>query len=198
MASIRKSLPLGNKIVSIEDQAACYVFVYHGDHIDAATNIYAEDLDGEFSTEVEVKRQVHGFWNDTKKQRNEFRGMLNRILNGADPLKVGKYVKSALDEIVLVPHATWDGSTLNQEIRFCPLGIRGVMGYALMLLLDGSVEPNIFLKKCRLESCGDFFWGRTGGRPREYCIPRHKQQADALTGADRTARSRRKKGSRND
>ena len=191
---VRGSLPLGNKSTSLEAQAECYVFVYHGDHIDAATNVYSE-LDDDFSTEVEVERQVLRFWNDTEKQRKEFREMLDSVLNGDDLPKVGKYIKLALDEIVLVPRSAWDGSTLKLEIRYCPLGIKGVMGYALMLLLDGSVDPSKFLKKCRLESCGDIFWGRTGGRPREYCMPRHKRRADALTGPERTAKSRRKKES---
>lgn len=192
---VRRSLPLGNKNTSIEEQAECYVFVYQGDHIDAATNVYSE-LDDDFSTEVEVARQVRSFWNDTEKQRKEFREMLDGLLNGDDLPKVGKYVKSALDEIVLVPRTAWEGSTLKLKIRHCPLGIKGVMGYALMLLLDGSVEPSKFLKKCKLESCGEFFWGRTSGRPREYCMPPHKQQADVLTGAERTARSRRKRESK--
>lgn len=191
---VKTLLPLGNESTSIEEQADCYIFVYHGVHIDAATNMYTE-LDDEFLTEIEVARQVVGFWSDIEKQRQEFREMLDKVLNKHERPTVATYVESALDEIVLVPLSEWDGSTLKINIRLCPLGINGVMGYALMLLLDGSVDPSKFLKKCKLESCGNFFWGRTSGRPREYCKPRHKKDADALTGAVRTARSRRNRKS---
>ena len=176
-----------NPNMTIEDRAECYFFVMQGVLIASHDNI-RETTDDGFSvkgleTETRVRKQVTDFWNSTSDDRQEYGKVLDKIIRRSprDVAALADNLESHLRDFVMVPIARWEGSKLNITHRYCPLNIRGVMAYALVLLLDGTLDSEKYLKRCRLGSCKDFFWARSGGRPRVFCTDEHKAEFDRLS-----------------
>ena len=190
---VRAAIPLANRSATDEVKSDGYFFVNRGWLVNDATNVY-EELDDGFSTEVEVERQADEFWSETKNDRAEFLTML-RHLSSSSPdgrASINNFVAAGIDDIVLITDVSWDGTELKTTRRYCSLSIRGLFSYVLTLMLDGSTNPEKYLKFCKLQSCDCVFWARTSGRPREYCTPEHKKAADAETSPGRSAKSRKK------
>ena len=104
----------------------------------------------------------------------------------ADPL---------LELDAVVPDATGDFApfSLSVQPRVTPDTARGVVAYALALLLDEDLPHGRDLCRCKLPRCGRFFMAvksSKGRTRRNYCTDEHMLEAQKATASKRASESR--------
>ena len=202
---VEKALPLGNSQSTTEEKAKAYFLANFGVLLDRATTLNdtksaqpsVDDAIGTIDTDHEMDIRVNLFWSDVRELRIEFRRALELILTSRKDAEkeLGDFISAALDEFVLVPTITWNGSKTQIQIKYCPLSTRAVLGHALMLLLDKQKGIGKHLRKCKLNSCERVFISQAsskGGRRPLFCTDNHRKEAASQTGAKRTRKYRKK------
>jgi len=94
---------------------------------------------------------------------------------------------------------------LHVRWHYVPLSLEATLALAVLWLRDDDLKLGADLKRCKLETCGRFFFssaraeqtGKQAGRPPElYCDNAHMIEAHKATAAERTRRWREKKMSK--
>jgi len=148
---------------------------------------------GKIDTDSLFLDAVSDFWKNTACERERFRQALEVLHTNREQasrnLHLRDYINSVADEFILVQRISWEDDGPIVRTTYCPFSVGGVLGYVLTLLFDEKL--NKYLRKCKLKSCGDFFFGMApspeGGRPPSYCSDPHKAAADAMTKPKRDA-----------
>lgn len=143
----------------------------------------------------ELLELLEDWWGRSTKARHAFRQRVALVCDDPEAAlrELGDEFKGSLDRIHAPTRLHWDGRRLHVETSFTSLDGEAVLNYVLMLLLDESRGLGALLRKCRLESCGNYFLTHSspGGGPMPvYCCAEHRMIAASLTGADRTKRYR--------
>ena len=124
----------------------------------AKGQLHSDPIDpDEGSTEFWLAKRVNKFWTNCKIDRGLFRDGLEEIVqNRTDARKQLKgYLSSARKDLLIIPKFTWPDSR-PVELKYIPLGDKGVFGYVLMVLLDND-DVYERLRQCRYRKCRDFY-----------------------------------------
>lgn len=162
---------------------------------------YSGDWGTAWAHDEKPKYAIWEWWDSIAEIRGDFRKAVLAVFR--NPLtarrKYGKWIRDALDQIVVVPRLVWDGHTGKTELRYFSMETSAACGYALMLLLDEGRPYGSLLRLCKLEEeCERPFLAvhaPTGSPPTAYCSDDCKAIAKRnLTAARQAAfRERNKK-----
>lgn len=166
------------------------------DRDDTASLDWSSDSLQERSTSRELESLVSEFWEGSAELRGQFRQALDAITRNRTAARstLKDFLREASKEIVVVPRVSWPESLNPVDFAWCPLSDKGVIGYALMVLL-GNNELCRRLRRCKLDSCGDFFIAEgsdEGGPKRSYCSESHQAIARKLQNAKNQEKYRKK------
>lgn len=153
------------------------------------------ELNGLVSTQASLLREIDTFWEEHTAQRHEYRNMLDLVYGGKSG-DTETYLNRNYKNIVLIPTVNWAGSGPELTIRYCPVGIRGFLVYALALLVDRRTNLSQYLRICNLESCDNYFLSkrmpRNKKRNLKYCSDAHTRAGKAKKNAESSAAYREK------
>ena len=212
-------LAMGNRFPTTEEKADAFRLFTLGDSYEWSTSEFCEtpgsdfgfgksdlepasisevgqsELSGLVSTQATFEREIATFWEENTAQRSEYRKMLDLVYDGK-PQDTETYLNRNFKNIVLIPTMNWAGSTSELTIRYCPIGIRGFLGYALALLVDRKTNLSRYLRICNLESCNNYFLSkripRKEKRNLKYCSDAHTKEGKAKKNAESSATYRKK------
>lgn len=106
-------------------------------------------------------------------------------------------VCDASGRVALIPFVEHAGNRLNVTMQIVPSALDAGLGYAGILLLAENRSYGAALCKCKLQTCGNYFFEHRdpdGGAPRRtYCSQAHMSKAHSLGNLERVRRSRERK-----
>lgn len=133
-------------------------------------------------------------------ERTQLIADLAAIVGGTDTAEIAKRSVAAASRMVLVPHYELDDGQLRVTHRYLAESLSARLAYITLLLLDQSRPYRGRLCRCRLETCGNFFWERRsveGGQPgRAYCRHEHMQEAQKALMLERVRKYRKNKAAK--
>jgi len=130
--------------------------------------------------------------------RSEFRSHLEAVVKATDDVSWRAFVAENARQVILIPkYISRDGRPFAEH-RLLPRSLRAALAYVLLLIVDDARPNSRVLCRCRLATCGRFFFARapesgTGRMRRRYCCEVHMHTAHNRGAADRRRASRAKK-----
>jgi hypothetical protein len=201
-AVVSAAIGLTNESLSLEEKyfaISPWTELADGFALEAKSSRAAKNLQRVLSDDHDLRRSVLDRWDAIRESRASFRAKLAAIVDDkASAIETARrsIEEALLDQIVIVPKLSWNGKSLEREDHVFTRSLDGVIGYALMLLLDRDRDLAARLKRCKLSACGNFFLTQpasSGGRPPLYCSREHQAIHSRETGAERTQRWRKAK-----